>query len=386
MVMLWLHTFAAQCSYMKIVKNQLPEVLTSIARLGDCVKLDQKENLDAVMVTENQVWWTDGNNIFTLVLLSIVLPLCTLKKIDFLGYTSGLAMACMVVFSVVIIYLYYQIDCPFKAPEMLTQFETSMVCAFDHHNISSAESNSKGYSDFITKVSNESDLSICETAAFGSPNLQFLSSICVLLFAFQCHASMLPIYSELKGGNRKLMLRVGYISIGSVFAMYFITGLFGYLTWRTTTMGDVLLAYTHTNPKSYAVILVRICSLICVILSAPLLHFPCRKTLLTIIQGPNFSFSWFWHLGAMAFNLVLVFICVSYVESLSQIFTYAGALTASSLICLLPSLMFIFLTKDKPEFDNRRRTCYFLALLGLIFIPVALGLQINTDFFSNSSS
>ena len=248
--MLWLHTFAAQCSYMKIVKNQLPEVLTSIGRLGDCTKLNQKEHLTAIEVAENQIWWTDGNNVFTLVLLTIVLPLCTLKKIDFLGYTSGLAMACMVIFSVSIIYLYYQVDCPFKPPEV-SSLETSMVCAFDHHNISSAESNSKEYSDFKNIVSNQSDISVCETYAFGTPNLQFLSSICVLLFAFQCHASMLPIYSELKGGNRKMMLKVGYISIGSVFAMYFVTGLFGYLTWRTTTMGDVLLAYTYTNPKSY---------------------------------------------------------------------------------------------------------------------------------------
>ena len=56
-------------------------------------------------------------------------------------------------------------------------------------------------------------------------------AIPTMVFAFQCHASVLPIYTELKKPTPARMHKVAIISIANVFVLYFLAALFGYLTF-----------------------------------------------------------------------------------------------------------------------------------------------------------
>merc|ERR1712088_1208259 len=53
---------------------------------------------------------------------AIILPLCTLRNINKLGYTSGLAMVCMILFTVVIAVYKFIITCPVRAYEGAQDF------------------------------------------------------------------------------------------------------------------------------------------------------------------------------------------------------------------------------------------------------------------------
>jgi len=61
--------------------------------------------------------------------------------------------------------------------------------------------------------------------------LQSAYAIPTMVFAFQCHASVLPIYTELANPTKSRMHKVSLISIGNVFTLYFLSALFGYLTF-----------------------------------------------------------------------------------------------------------------------------------------------------------
>ena len=52
---------------------------------------------------DNGIWYYNGDYILLIVTVLVVLPLASLKNIEFLGYTSGFSLSCMVFFTIVII-------------------------------------------------------------------------------------------------------------------------------------------------------------------------------------------------------------------------------------------------------------------------------------------
>ena len=112
-----------------------------------------------------------------------------------------------------------------------------------------------------------------------------------MVFAFQCHASVLPIYAELKQPSKKKMQYISTISIGLVFIMYLLASLFGYLTFKVSVLfyrrkltflknatgPELFVMYSGYMPEDNLILFGRVMVLICVIFSAPLLHYPCRK-------------------------------------------------------------------------------------------------------------
>lgn len=52
-------------------------------------------------------WYYNGDMILILVTLVIVMPLASFRNIEFLGYTSGFSISCMVFFTIVIIAKYF---------------------------------------------------------------------------------------------------------------------------------------------------------------------------------------------------------------------------------------------------------------------------------------
>lgn len=68
---IWVHTLIAMCSYVTVVKNQLPElVILPFENSNTCVAPD--------------TFWLNGNFIALLVLFVAIIPLSALKRIDFL--------------------------------------------------------------------------------------------------------------------------------------------------------------------------------------------------------------------------------------------------------------------------------------------------------------
>ncbi|ERE84312.1 sodium-coupled neutral amino acid transporter 1-like protein [Cricetulus griseus] len=254
-------------SYLFIVKNELPSAIKFL--MGK-----EEEFLD---------WYVlDGRVLVVLVTCCIILPLCLLKNLGYLGYTSGFSLSCMVFFLIVVIYKKFQISCM------------------------SIEQNS-------TISANVTDMCTPKYVTFNSKTVYALPTIA---FAFVCHPSVLPIYSELKDRSQKKMQMVSNISFFAMFVMYFLTAIFGYLTFYEKVQPDLLHKYQGQN--DILILTVQLAVIVAVILTVPVLFFTVRSSLFELTKKTKFHLC--RHVLVTIILLLIIDLLVIFIPSMKDIF------------------------------------------------------------------
>uniref|UniRef100_A0A3P9J1G9 Solute carrier family 38 member 5a n=1 Tax=Oryzias latipes TaxID=8090 RepID=A0A3P9J1G9_ORYLA len=325
------HNIGAMSSYLFIVKSELPLVIQAF--LGKHANTGE--------------WFMNGNYLIIIVSAIIIFPLALMKRLGYLGYTSGFSLSCMVFFLISVIYKKFNIPCPF--PEYLYENTTS--------------------SHLHNSTMNSTD---CEAKAF-TVNSQTAYTVPILAFAFVCHPEVLPIYTELRNATKKRMQTVANISILAMFVMYLLTALFGYLTFYSGVESELLHTYVRVDPLDVLILCVRLAVLVAVILTVPVVLFPIRRAVLQILFYEK-PFHWARHIG-IAFALVfLVNVLVIFVPSMKDIFGLIGATSAPSLIFILPGIFYIRIVPEEQEPLKSRpkiqAACF--TLLGFIFMVMSL--------------
>ena len=98
-----------------------------------------------------------------------------------------------------------------------------------------------------------------------------------------------------------------------------------------------------------------------------------------MVFGEKYEFSWQKWIGAMVFSFSIVVILVGwFAKSLGQMFTYAGIVTANSLMLILPAL-FYYKLEDNPARATRRKVALGVVIFGVLFLIINLILQIGQD-------
>ncbi|KAE8292947.1 Sodium-coupled neutral amino acid transporter 3 [Larimichthys crocea] len=319
------HNIGAMSSYLFIVKSELPLVIQAF--------LGKEYNTGE--------WFLNGNYLIIIVSAFIILPLALMKRLGYLGYTSGFSLSCMVFFLISVIYKKFNIPCPLP----------------DHNTNSSHD------------VFNGTD---CE-AKLLTVNSQTAYTIPILAFAFVCHPEVLPIYTELRDATKKRMQSVANISILAMFVMYLLTALFGYLTFFGAVESELLHTYNQVDPLDVMILCVRLAVLVAVTLTVPVVLFPIRRALLQIFF-PEKPFSWYIHCGIAFCLIFLVNLLVIFVPSIRDIFGLIGATSAPSLIFILPGIFYIrIVPEDQEPFLSRPKiqaACF--AAVGFIFMIMSL--------------
>lgn len=390
------HTLGAMVSFLFICKYELPPVVKMFLKIAPC----------------DDTWYTDGDTLTALVVLLIVGPLAAAKDISFLGYTSGFAMGCMVFCTVLIVLQSSGIPCPLE-PDMPKGYWQFMLqsaeteCADTWGNLTKESYlDDKFDSDILAKYRSNVDFDLknsscslakpiaefyhevpeqsCESE-WISLTLKSAYAIPTMVFAFQCHASVLPIYAELKQPSKKKMQYISTISIGLVFIMYLLASLFGYLTFKNATGPELFVMYSGYMPEDNLILFGRLMVLICVIFSAPLLHYPCRKALIVGIWGAERmpggnDFKWGTWLGIMTGILTSVVLMVIYVPGIKVVFGLAGATVATMLVIIMPA-GFYYKLGPEPKDSLTKRINVVVVIAGIIFAVFSVGLLVY-DMFS----
>ncbi|NWQ88320.1 S38A6 protein, partial [Burhinus bistriatus] len=175
--------FAAMSSYLLIVKSELPGAVAGFLS-GD----------------ESGSWYLDGRLLLLITSVCIVFPLALLPKIGFLGYTSSLSFFFMVYFALVIMIKKWSIPCPLP-----------LNSAIETLQVSNSTEDCKAKLFHLSKES-----------AYAIPTMAF---------SFLCHTSVLPIYCELRSPSKSRMQNVTVTGIALSFLIYFVSAVFGYLTF-----------------------------------------------------------------------------------------------------------------------------------------------------------
>uniref|UniRef100_A0A3B5MA14 Amino acid transporter transmembrane domain-containing protein n=1 Tax=Xiphophorus couchianus TaxID=32473 RepID=A0A3B5MA14_9TELE len=294
-------------------------------------------------------WYLNGNYLVVFVSIGIILPLSLLKNLGYLGYTSGFSLSCMVFFLAVIIYKKTQLPCPL--PFMYSSnLSTNM-------DFSQAD---------VSPVPHPDDEEMCRPKYFVF-NSQTAYTVPILAFAFVCHPEVLPIYSELKDRSRKKMQRVSNLSILAMLIMYMLSALFGYLTFYDFVEAELLHTFTKVYKFDTMLLLVRLAVLTAVTLTVPIVLFPIRSSITTLLfKGRDFS--WTRHLVIAALILAFNNMLVIFVPTIRDIFGFIGASAATMLIFILPAAFYLRLVKSLPYNSWQKVSAAVFLAVGVVFM------------------
>ncbi|KAG8005784.1 Sodium-coupled neutral amino acid transporter 4 [Nibea albiflora] len=358
----------AMSSYLFIVKYELPEVIRAFLAL--------EEN--------SGEWYLNGNYLVVFVSIGVILPLSLLKNLGYLGYTSGFSLSCMVFFLGVVIYKKTQLPCPLPffyhhssnlsmngsdLPGLYPSLNSSAHMDFSRADVSPAAigSHDAHHSTGVHFQPHPDEEEMC-TPKYFVFNSQTAYTVPILAFAFVCHPEVLPIYSELKDRTRRKMQNVSNLSILTMLIMYMLSALFGYLTFYDNVEAELLHTFTKVYKFDTMLLLVRLAVLTAVTLTVPIVLFPIRSSITTLLFSKR-EFSWTRHMliaaAILAFNNMLVI----FVPTIRDIFGFIGSSAATMLIFILPAAFYL------------RLAAIFL-VVGIIFMIGSLSL-IVLDWIHN---
>ncbi|XP_043823561.1 sodium-coupled neutral amino acid transporter 1 [Dromiciops gliroides] len=319
----FLQTLGGILSYLFIIKDELPCVIK--------VLIGKSEDYST--------WLLDGRVLIILITIIIVFPLCLMKTLGILGYTSGLSLSCMLFFLVVIIYEKFELSCPILEADK-------------------------------TEPSNRTIQEMC-TPKYFVFNFKTVYGLPTIAFAYVCHQAVLPVYSDLKDRSLKRMKIVTYTSILFICIMYLITAFFGYLTFY----GEVQSSLLHKYPDNIVIILlVRLAVMLAVTLTIPVLFLTARESLAEILKKPKFSFG--ERIVIAVIILGLTDLLVIFVPTMKDIFGVLGTTTANMLIFILPTTLFLKVTSQDSDKKIERFWAVLLFGLGIIFSTISIPLVI----------
>nr|XP_051706969.1 sodium-coupled neutral amino acid transporter 4 isoform X2 [Oryctolagus cuniculus] len=364
----------AMSSYLFIIKYELPEVIRTFMGL--------EEN--------SGEWYLNGNYLVVLVSVAVILPLSLLKNLGYLGYTSGFSLTCMVFFVSVVIYKKFQIPCPL--PDLghsvgnLTVNDTAPV-----HMVVLPNGSERTGVNFMMDFTQREPTGLGESQARASSmeykaqserncqpeyfvfNSRTAYAIPILAFAFVCHPEVLPIYSELKDRSRRRMQTVSNVSITGMLVMYLLAALFGYLTFYGEVEDELLHAYSRVYTFDVLLLMVRLAVLVAVTLTVPIVLFPIRTSVSTLLF-PRRPFSWVRHVLIAAVIITLNNALVILVPTIKYIFGFIGASSATMLIFILPAAFYLRIVKKEPLRSPQKVGAVIFLATGVIFMIGSMAL------------
>ncbi|XP_070709605.1 sodium-coupled neutral amino acid transporter 4 [Pempheris klunzingeri] len=373
-----MQNIGAMSSYLFIVKYELPEVIRAFLALEE----------------SSGEWYLNGNYLVVFVSIGVILPLSLLKNLGYLGYTSGFSLSCMVFFLGVMIYKKTQLPCPLpffyhhssnlsvNASDMPGLYNASEHMGFSRADVSSAVPGGHDVqrSTGVHFEPHPDDEEMC-TPKYFVFNSQTAYTVPILAFAFVCHPEVLPIYSELKDRSRKKMQNVSNLSILTMLIMYMLSALFGYLTFYDNVEAELLHTFTKVYKFDTMLLLVRLAVLTAVTLTVPIVLFPIRSSITTLLFSGR-EFSWLRHMLIAAFILAFNNMLVIFVPTIRDIFGFIGSSAATLLIFILPAAFYLRLVKSVPLRSPQKIGAAIFLVVGIIFMIGSLTL-IVLDWIHN---
>uniref|UniRef100_A0A8C4Q0M5 Solute carrier family 38 member 3b n=1 Tax=Eptatretus burgeri TaxID=7764 RepID=A0A8C4Q0M5_EPTBU len=345
-----LQNIGAMSSYLYIIKSELPTVIKTLSDSD-----------------EGSAWYLNGDYLLVMVTILVILPLTLMKNIGYLGYTSGFSLMCMVFFLCAVIYKKFQISCPDSNGYHYDVNVTSLSTKIP--SISPLHTNNNSHEDTCSPHY----ITVSTKTAYTIP---------ILAFAFVCHPEVLPIYTELTNPTKERMQSVANLSVFSMFFMYLLTAIFGYLTFYGRVEDELLHTYPHHDQLILAV---RLAVLVAVTLTVPIVHFPVRKAILQM-ACPDKPFNWLRHALIAVVLLAGICLLVIFVPNIRDIFGFVGSTSAPCLIFIFPAIFYIRnVPMEREPLNSRQKigaACF--GLLGVAFMVMSISLII-TDWVAGET-
>ncbi|KAI8975068.1 transmembrane amino acid transporter protein-domain-containing protein [Mycotypha africana] len=313
--------FGVAVSYLIIIGDLMPQVINSF--------FFKSASASVYFLTDRRFW-------ITFFMLTSVLPLSFLKKLDSLKYTSLVALVAVVYLCVIVVYHYISPNYP---PPPKTDIEIFNL------------------------------------------NSKILGHLPVFVFAFTCHQNIFSVYNELKDNSRRSITKVISTSIGCSAFIYESIAILGYLSFGKNVRGNIIMEY----PPSYFVAGGRLAMVILVVFSYPLQAHPCRASLdkvLAWFSAPSADVkltppppSELKFYAMTTTILILSYITAITVTELDLVLAFVGSTGSTTISFILPGLFYYKIHANDP-WKPGKIISVLLAAYGIFIMTVCLTFNI----------
>jgi amino acid permease len=272
-----------------------------------------------------------GNKFLVLFLVAtfIMLPLCCLKNINYLGFTSALSLVPLVY--LLVLQLYYLIKAGGVQPGV---------------------------------------------ALFNS---RFFFSLPIIVFSFSSQQALFPLYTELqeRNGTESHIRKVVVWSLVLTAICYLFSGFVGVFTYPTSAKGNVL----NNFPEGVLVDVLLITTAVSIVLSFPVILWPARVSTdrLFFLDKPE---SYLRFILEAVGILALAFLIAVAVPSFSTVLGLFGSLTNTTIGYVLPPLYFLKLDPRMLKTSRVKQAAVALLVIGSLAGLISAGI-ITEDYISS---
>merc|ERR1712131_94480 len=212
---------------------------------------------------------------------------------------------------------------------------------------------------------------VCKVHAFTWTK-ETIYALPTLLFGFECHGTMLPIYCDLRRKTKSKMLRIIAFSLGLVAFIYTLTAIWGYKSFFNHTNSEFLETFEFLKFEGFGinfqVMLAKFMMVLVVTFSVPLFCFVFRKSVFLNIrpdEDPEFAHP-AAHYGFTITVLAVVYAIVISVDDLKLFFAIGGQISATNLMIVFPSIFYIFVVHTDKKFQLKTIPAWLFITFGII--------------------
>jgi amino acid permease len=263
---------------------------------------------------------------WTLLFAGLITPICLMRKMDSLKYTSfgGLAAVAYLVFLTIWNF--------FRNP----------------------------------------DSSIAKIPLFADFSFAMCSAYSVFVFAFTCHQNILPIQNESEDSTPSGMMSIIGSSVGTSTVLYLIVSIFGAATYGKSVEKVILNSFPQNE---IPFIIARFMYVFLLVLSFPLQVFPCRICIqkMTSSAAPNFTQKYSrWIYLISTFGIIALCAGIGALDTdVNKALGWVGA-TAGTFICyFLPAVIYNKLYLG-TAMDWRRISALVLFIAGCLTLVISV--------------
>ncbi|CEG43492.1 probable sodium-coupled neutral amino acid transporter 6 [Plasmopara halstedii] len=183
-------------------------------------------------------------------------------------------------------------------------------------------------------------------------------TVTLLISAFACHNTALPVYEELKDRSLPRMNRAVIGAISVSYALYEVISLCGYLLFGSETQDNILLNFSpsyvaHHKSISVPILIGQLCMALALILTTPIAMWPFRSCVLSVYlrvrngkQTPSHEATYKEYVSVTVLSLILIVTCSIFVPSVKIPLSIVGSVSGSLLIFIMPALFYLLQSSD----------------------------------------
>jgi len=191
-----------------------------------------------------------------------------------------------------------------------------------------------------------------------TPSFDWGRTLPIMFFAFNCHASVLPIYRSMEKQAVDRFITVSRSSFVTVGSMYTLAALCGYVLYGATVSGNVLQNF----PQDVLSAVVTACFASTIAFTYPLVANALRISVFWIMYGPVEMMSRQFY--SIVVGIVLTS-CIGFgLKDVGVVFGVTGSISSGTVAFIFPAL-FMLWSKKFHNTVNETYFCKFLIVFGM---------------------